>query len=250
MEKFIWEKLGWEKVEFVHYGLLNVEEAKLSKSYARKAIERGEYSGWGDPRTWSLQSLRKRGIKPEAVRNFMIKMGLSLADVTMPAEILYAENRKLIDKIANRYFGVLDPVRISVDGAPEMKSTGAPLHPDFPKRGKREIPVDTGTIYVEKEDLKRYRGEEVGLMNLFSVKLGKRAKFASKDIKFEMPKIHWLSEPKEEIKIVMPDGSVERAICEPSVKELKTGQLLQLVRVGFCRLDQAKPEFILYFAHR
>ncbi|MFQ6119587.1 MAG: glutamate--tRNA ligase, partial [Methanosarcinales archaeon] len=84
MEEFIWNKLNLKKPEFIHYGLLNIKELKLSKTEMRKAIERGEYSGWDDSRTWSLQSLRKRGIQPEAIRKFILGMGLSLADVTVP----------------------------------------------------------------------------------------------------------------------------------------------------------------------
>jgi len=72
-----------------------------------------------------LQSLRKRGIQPEAIRRFILGMGLSLADVTVPTEILYAENRKIIDSKANRYFAVLDPVEISVKKAPKIKETKA-----------------------------------------------------------------------------------------------------------------------------
>ncbi|MHA1451181.1 MAG: glutamate--tRNA ligase, partial [Candidatus Hodarchaeales archaeon] len=102
MEKFIWDKFGWDYAEFLHYGILKLDEAKLSKSRARVAIEKGTLKGWDDPRTWSLQSLRKRGLMPDAIRIFIKRMGMSLSDVTVPAEILYAENRKLIDAGAKR----------------------------------------------------------------------------------------------------------------------------------------------------
>jgi glutamyl-tRNA synthetase len=249
MENFIWEKLGWEKPEIIHYGLLNIEEFKLSKTQARKAIEKGEYSGWDDPRTWSLQSLRKRGITPGAIRKFILSMGLSLADVTVPAEILYAENRKIIDPLANRYFAVLNPIEISISNAPEIKETKAPLHPDFPERGFRKIPVGE-KIYVEKEDFEKFQSKEVGLINLFTVKLKKRAEFVSEKIKFEAPKIHWISEPNVKIKIIMPDGSVKIALAEPSIKGIKENDLIQLVRIGFLRCDKANEEILLYFAHR
>ncbi len=251
MEKFIWERLGWRQVEFIHYGLLNVKEAKLSKSKARVAIEAGELSGWDDPRTWSLQSLRKRGIQPEAIRKFIIGMGLSLADVNVPAEILYAENRKIIDPIANRYFAVVNPIKISVENAPKLKSVRAPLHPDFPDRGTRTLPV-TSSVYVEREDFEKHRGREVGLMNLFTIKFGKaaEAEFVSEQIKFETPKIHWVPERNVEITIIMPDGSTRKALAEPDINNIKAGQLLQLPRIGFCRVDKTGKERILYFAHK
>jgi glutamyl-tRNA synthetase len=249
-EEFIWNKMGWKKCEFVHYGLLNIEEAKLSKTAVRKAIEKGVYSGWEDPRTWSIQSLMKRGIQPQAIRKFIVNMGLSLADVKVPAEILYAENRKIIDPIANRYFAVLEPTKISVEGAPKMKEVKAALHPDFPKRGTRRIPLDTSKIYIEKADLKKFCGQEVGLMNLFTIINNKISKFVSKEVKYDVQKIHWVSEPNVKIKIVMPDASVKQAIAEPDVRKLEVGDVIQLCRVGFCRVDKAGEKPVLYFAHK
>jgi len=250
MEEFIWNKLGWKKSEFMHYGMLKLKEFKLSKSKVRTAIEKGSLLGWDDPRTWSLQALKKRGIQPEAIRKFILGMGLSLADVTVPAEILYAENRKIIDSLANRYFAVLDPIEISIKNALEIKETEAPLHPDFPKRGKRRIPVNTQKIYIEREDLEKLENKEVGLINLFTVKLGKKIKFVSKKVKFEVPKIQWVSELGVKIKIVMPDGSVKEAIVEPEIKKIQENDLVQFVRIGFCRCDKIDEEIVFYFAHK
>lgn len=187
VEEFIWNLMGWNKPEILHYGLLNFEGVKLSKTEARKLIEKGIYKGWDDPRVWSLQSLEKRGIQPEAIRNFVIGMGLSLADVSIPVEILYAENRKLIDGKSDRYFAVLNPVTISIKRV-KVKSTKALLHPDFPKRGTRKIPVDINKIYVERNDFENFHDNEVGLMNLFSIKLKKNAEMTSKDVKYEIQK--------------------------------------------------------------
>ena len=251
VEEFIWDKLKIEKKpKFIHYGLLSIKEAKLSKTYARKAIESGEYSGWDDPRTWSLQSLKKRGIQPEALRKFILSMGLSLADVSVPAEILYAENRKIIDPIANRYFAVLNPVKISVENGKEIREVEAPLHPDFKERGFRKIPFDSRKIWIEKEDFENLEGKEVGLINLFTIKLGKKSEFISKEIRFEDPKIQWVSEPNVKIKIVMPDGSLKEGIAEPALANLSENSLVQLIRIGFARVDKVGKEIVLYFSHK
>jgi glutamyl-tRNA synthetase len=250
MEEFIWEKMGWPKKEFIHYGMLKVEEAILSKSETRKMIERGVISGWEDPRTWSLQSLKKRGFQPESIRKFIIKMGLSEADVTVPLEILYAENRKLIDPIANRYMAVISPVCVSVENAPKLFSTEIRMHPDFPERGTRKIPVNTQRIYLEKDDIEKLEGKEVGLINLFSVRIDKKVEFLSNEISYDIPKIHWVSEPNVEIKIIMPNGEIKKALAEPSVEELKEGEIVQLYRIGFCRVDKTGKDKVLYFAHK
>src|SRR2546429_9988178 len=89
---------------------------------------------------WSLQSQRVRGIRPAALREFVLSFVLSLNDFEVPAETLYSENRKLIDKDANRYFFVPDPVAVEIAGLPPIEHAKGPLHPHFPGRGHPQIP--------------------------------------------------------------------------------------------------------------
>src|SRR5438876_490662 len=122
METRIWDIRGiGRRPEFVHFGILRFKDLELSKSRYRKEIAAGHLTGIDDPRTWSLQSLRRRGIRPAALREFVLSFGLSLNDIEVPAETLYAENRKMIDKDANRYFFVPDPVAVEIAGLPPIE---------------------------------------------------------------------------------------------------------------------------------
>src|SRR5437016_10625707 len=142
METRIWDILQVDRrPRFVHFGILRFKDLELSKSRYRKEIAEGRLTGIDDPRTWTLQSLRRRGIRPAALREFVLSFGLSLNDIEVPAETLYAENRKMIDKDANRYFFVPDPVAVEIAGLPPIEHTQAPLHPDFPHRANRTIPL-------------------------------------------------------------------------------------------------------------
>ncbi len=250
MEEFIWNVFGWKKkAHFIHYGMLSIEGIKISKSESRKAIERGEYIGWDDPRTWSLQSLKRRGIRPEAVRKFVLRMGLSLADIKIPAEILYSENRKIIDRVANRYFAVLNPIEIKLENI-TSEMARVPFHPDFPERGVREIKV-TKTLFIEKDDFEKLRGKEVGLIYLGTVRLDKTSEFISKEIDIKLPKIQWVPEKFVKIEIFMPNGKIISGIGEPELLNTKVDDVIQLVRIGFCRVDEIKDDkVILFFAHK
>ncbi len=248
MERFIWEKMGWNKAEFIHYGLMQIKEAKLSKSSARRAIQRGVYTGWDDPRTWSLQSLRKRGFRPEAIRKFILDMGLSQADVTVPAEMLYAENRKIVDIEANRYFAVLQPVTVSVNA--DVREVEVPLHPEVPSRGMRRIPVNPRKIYVDLEDFRKFKGTRVRLLNLFTVILDDESRLLTRDVEADVPKIHWVSEPNLKAKLVMPDGGIRGVLGEPSLIDVRVDDVIQMPRIGFCRCDRSGEEPCFYFAHR
>jgi glutamyl-tRNA synthetase len=77
MERRIWEILGIQGPPFVHWGILRVREAKVSKSKSYLEVKSGLYDGWSDPRTWSLRSLDRRGIAMRAVQRFTLSFGMS-----------------------------------------------------------------------------------------------------------------------------------------------------------------------------
>ena len=58
----------------------------------------------------TVRAMRCRGIRPEALRKFMIDLGVGETDISISMDSIYAENRKLIDPEANRRFFVWDPV--------------------------------------------------------------------------------------------------------------------------------------------
>ena len=249
METRIWDILQVRtRPHFVHFGILRFKGLELSKSRYRREIEAGRLTGIDDPRTWSLQSLRRRGIRPAALREFVLSFGLSLNDIEVPAETLYAENRKLIDRDANRYFFVPDPVAVEIEGLPPIERVKAPLHPDFPGRGEREIPVGP-KVHVAREDFEKFRGSEVRLKDFCNVLLDHRAKFVSMANK-DIPKIQWVTHGVN-THLVLPDGSQSRGLGEPLVASLKVDEVVQFERIGFARIDHvSKAEVRAYFAHR
>ncbi len=247
MEKAIWDYLGVEGPGFIHYGVLRLKDAELSKSAQRRLIEAGKLVGIDDPRTWSLQSLEGRGIQPEALRSFILGFGLSLTDIEVPAETLYTENRRLIDADANRYFFVPDSRPVTIEGLPEPREAHPLLHPDFPERGTRTIP-GSRDILVAREDLATYSGHEVRLKDWCNVLLDGRAQFRSWKVK-DVPKIQWLSGGVT-TRVLMPDGAWVEGIGEAALRDLVEGTMVQFERFGFARLRKAGelPEF--FFAHR
>jgi glutamyl-tRNA synthetase len=147
----------------------------------------------------------------------------------------------------------MEPEEIVIYGKLKAKSAKAPLHPDFKKRGFRLLKVNPTKIYVEKNDLEKFTGKEVGLMNLATVKLGKKSNFVSDKIKTETQKIHWISGPYVLVKVIMPNGSTKRAVGEEAMLELKENAIIQMQRVGFAcvdRVDKTKKDIVLYFAHK
>ncbi len=98
MERYIMDIFKWKHPEFIHIGWIKLEGigAKISKSKAQQEIKSGKFFGWHDPRSWSVQSLMMRGIQPEAIKTFVENMGLKLSDASIPVDVLYSINRKLL----------------------------------------------------------------------------------------------------------------------------------------------------------
>lgn len=259
-QKFIYRYFGWEYPKTLHWGRISVEEfGKFSTSKLRKAIENGHYSGWDDPRIPTLMALKRRGITPEAIRNVMINLSINENDISISLENLFAENRKILDPITDRYFFVQNPVKLIVNGAPEV-NVKIPLHPSFRNRGHREFHVEKNEesrveLFISRDDVNRLdKGKEIRLMNLFNVRLkriGRKiiAEYQRKK-NLNVKKIQWVQKYVQG-QVIMPEGVV-RGYCEESCKNLKIGDVVQFERFGFSRLDRKEDnrKLIFYFAHR
>jgi glutamyl-tRNA synthetase len=246
VEKVIWDAFGWKHPEIIYTGLLQIQGVKLSKSKSSREVESGEYIGWDDPRTWSLQSLAKRGIKPDAIRQFMIQFGLNQNEVTVPVDMLYNENHKFIE-LSDRYFFIEEPKIIKIKNAPEI-DVELPIHPDDPKRGSRKFNTKTDFI-VSKHDYK-IMAEVKGnyrLMHLLNFE-SKNFTFISKDVdeKLEAKMVHWLpNDPKQVMnaKILTPMGDWIKGLCEQKgVEKLKPQAVVQFERFGFCSFQKIAKE--------
>ncbi len=246
MEKYIWDIFGWKHPVTIHSGLIKLEgtDNKTSKSKSQKEIREGTFTGWDDPRTWSIQSLIKRGIRKEAIREFVEEIGLNKQDITVPIDTLYAINRRIIDLETARYSFVPEPIELSIKEL-GVKEIEIPLHPEKPKTRKVKI----GKIYVSKGDYEDHKGEEVRLLHLCNIQLGKIIRVTSYENK-KIPKIQWVSEHVLG-EVLMPDGTTISGAVEKATIALKVGTTIQFERFGFVTYQgtrSGKP--IFWFAHK
>lgn len=248
MERFIWDALGIKGPHFEHFGLLRISGVKISKSKSNREVASGEYSGWDDPRTWSLQSLAARGFRPEAIRNFIVSLGMSLADIEVPVESIYAENRRLLEPLAPRYFFVDDPVKISIEGLPEIGEVQSYIHPDHPEMGVRRI-MASQHVYVARRDFDALAGMEIRLKDFCNVVLGTAAKFIDRGNR-ELQRIQWVPvEGAVRCSIVMPDGSSVKGFAEPGIRKAELNRPVQFERFGFANPRKTGEEMLFYFTH-
>jgi len=255
---FIFDYMKWKKPHYIHIGRINFSNLKLSASATREAIENKEYSGWDDIRLPFLAALKRRGLQPGAFANYAIAIGPSKVDKTLSIEefmqIIYDNDRKILDPETDRYFFVQEPIPVSIEGAPKQDAK-LPLHPEQDK-GFRTL--KTGKeFYLAQKDLdvinKVKDGQVFRLMHLFNFKNEEgRLKFHSQehDPGLRAKLIHWLPADEKQLSRVvvkMPDGTELGGWAEKSVEKLKQESVIQFERFGFC-CKQGKNEF--WFGHR
>jgi glutamyl-tRNA synthetase len=246
MQRYIWDLLGIQGPPFVHWGILRVREAKVAKSKAYREVKSGLYDGWSDPRTWSLRSLDRRGISMEALRSFILSFGMSLADIEVPAETLYSENRKRIDATTVRRAYVPEPVRVEVDGYPEgLASVELPNHPELPALGKRVVPAGPA-FFLPHRDLIARPGAEVRLKDLLNLRLPDvipapggtiHAAFTSRENQ-KLPRLQWVGvQGAVPVDLLDVEGIHSIGFGEASLAGAKPRDIVQFERVGFVRVD-------------
>ena len=250
LQQFIQKTVGLKITYITEMARFNLKGVPSSGRQIREMIQNKELMGWDDPRLTTLLALRRRGFDPEGIKEFLISTGVTKTESMLTWDTLESFNRSIIDSKCNRYFAVFNPVKIKIIDAPETKKVSIHLHPDFPKRGFREIPVNLNKIFISKDDFDKLKGKEVRLIGLFNMKLDKQVKFTSKEVVMKMPKIQWVSEENIQIKVIMSDPSLKEGIAEPKIKKLNVDDRIQLVRMGFTRIDQTKPKLTLYFTHK
>lgn len=263
-QRYLFEYLGWAYPEIINVGRLGLEVGILSKSKIRAGVRAGEFTGWDDPRLGTLRALRRRGIRPEAIRELMIEVGPKPINATLSWGNIASANRRIIEPIANRYFFVADPVPLHVSGIECELTARLALHPDHPERGTRDYvirPEDgRASFVISKNDAENMApGGVIRLMGLLNAEIIElkddrvSAKYHSKDHQraraLEAPFIHWLQLSENiEAKVVMPDSSLAEGLAEPMCSELDIETMIQFERFGFVRVDGQTP-FIAYYAH-
>ncbi len=256
-QKYLYQHFGWDIPEFIHYGRLKMEDIALSTSQSRKGIEEGAYTGWDDPRLGTIRAIARRGIMQEAIKELMLEIGVKIADSTVSWKKIYGLNRNLLEEIANRYFAVLNPQKVVIEGLPDsVKGTFKRLkHPDFPDRGYRELPFD-GEVYLEQGDLRKNKGKVLRLMDAINIRIGEEIIYHSSSLedarKAGARIVHWVpSKSNKQLEMIMTDASMQNGFIEPSSGELKVNDIVQLERVGFARLDAIQDgKLTFYFAHK
>ncbi len=134
------------------FARLNLTYTVLSKRVLNALVKGGHVSGWDDPRMPTLAGIRRRGVPPEAMREFVKRIGVAKANSLVDLGVLDFSIRETLNKTALRRMAVLRPLKVVItnyDGPGEELE--AINHPDDPAAGTRRIRFGR-EIYIEQDD--------------------------------------------------------------------------------------------------
>ncbi|MGA7309624.1 MAG: glutamine--tRNA ligase/YqeY domain fusion protein, partial [Pseudolabrys sp.] len=135
------------------FARLNLTYTVLSKRVLTRLVQDGHVSGWDDPRMPTIAGLRRRGVPPEAIRDFIKRIGVAKANSLVDVGMFEFSVREALNKSALRRMAVLKPLKVTIENYPEgqVEELDAVNHPDNPAAGSRKIKFGR-ELFIEQDD--------------------------------------------------------------------------------------------------
>ena len=161
------------------FARLNISYLLMSKRKLLYLVNNGFVSGWDDPRMPTIAGIRRRGYSPEAMKDFVQRVGVAKVESVVDYSLMEFCVREDLNKRAKRLMAVLDPLKLIIDNYPEDKIEyfEAENNPEDPNAGTHRIAF-TKELYIEKEDFmevpvkgyhRLYPGNEIRLKHAYYV---------------------------------------------------------------------------------
>jgi len=174
------------------FARLNLTYTLLSKRVLTLLVRDGHVAGWDDPRMPTIAGLKRRGVPPAAIREFVKRIGVAKANSVVDVGMLEFCIRELLNRTALRRMAVLRPLKVVIENYPEgeVEELEAINHPDDPAAGTRKIAFGR-ELFIERDDFmekppkKFFRlspGTEVRLRYAYFIKCREAIKNAAGEI--------------------------------------------------------------------
>jgi glutamyl-tRNA synthetase len=258
--------LKLRKPHLMEFARLSIEGMPVSKRKIKPLIENGAVSGYDDIRLPTLRGLKRRGILPEAIKQFVLEQGISKTESSASFSLVEAINRKIVDPVSKRYFFVDNPMRLVVKNAPGQKKS-IPLHPTDKNLGSRIVKTND-IFFVPKADMDKLNaGDIFRLKELYNVEITKKNKeivgeYAGEELIDDSAKLQWTTDSFVKLNVLIPGllfkkdkynpNSLDNVAgyAEEAVSSIKTGEIVQFERFGFVRIENEKNKITGFFAHK
>ncbi|KAH8196749.1 hypothetical protein TruAng_009104 [Truncatella angustata] len=134
------------------YGRLSIQGTVLSKRKIMKLVTEKYVRDWNDPRLFTLIAIKRRGVPPGAILDFINELGVTTVPSTIQLKRFDQTIRRYLERTVPRLMLVLDPVPLIIEDAEEVE-VDAPFNPKIPAMGTHKIKF-TPTVYIDRSDFR------------------------------------------------------------------------------------------------
>lgn len=201
------------------YGRLSITGTVLSKRKIMKLVNEGYVRGWDDPRLYTLIGIKRRGVPPGAILEFVNELGVTTAPTNIQLARFDQTVRRYLERTVPRLMLVLDPIPVVIEDAEELELE-LPFSSKIPAMGSHKVKF-TKTVYIERSDFREvdspgyFRlapGKSVGLLQVpYPIKAVSFSKdddkvteiraVYDKEVKKSKTYIHWVTEGSKNVEV-------------------------------------------------
>ncbi|KAL8527589.1 hypothetical protein ACS0TY_005444 [Phlomoides rotata] len=273
----IQQDMGFRKVHIYEFSRLNMVYTLLSKRKLLWFVQNGKVEGWDDPRFPTVQGIVRRGLKIEALIQFILEQGASKNLNLMEWDKLWAINKKIIDPVCPRHTAIIEERRVLLiltDGPKDPFVRVIPKHKKYEGAGEKSVTY-SNRLWIEYADAESISiNEEVTLKDwgnaiVKDIKKDENgivtqlvgALHLEGSVKMTKLKLTWLADNSELVRLMLvdfdylitkkkleededfvdvvnPSTKTETlALGESDMRNLKRGDVIQLERKGYYRCD-------------
>jgi glutamyl/glutaminyl-tRNA synthetase len=137
----------------IEFARLNLTYTVLSKRFLLRLVNERRVRGWDDPRMPTISGLRRRGVPPEALRQFAETIGVAKRASVNEYAALEHEVRDVLNRTSPRRMAVLRPLRVVLTNYPEgqVEEVELDINPEDKAAGKRKVPF-ARELWIERDD--------------------------------------------------------------------------------------------------
>ncbi|GAB4470583.1 MAG: glutamine--tRNA ligase/YqeY domain fusion protein [Anaerolineales bacterium] len=149
------DELGIYHPQQIEFARLNLSYTVMSKRKLLQLVKEGHVRGWDDPRMPTISGLRRRGVPPEAIRNFCERIGVAKNESVVDIALLEFCIREVLNKTAPRVMGVLNPLKVTLINYPEdqVEMMECLNNPEDESMGTRLVPF-CRELYIDRDDFR------------------------------------------------------------------------------------------------
>lgn len=164
----------------IEFSRLNLDHTVMSKRKLTQLVDEHLVDGWDDPRMPSIRGMRRRGIPPQSIREFVKRLGVTKQNSVIEFAVLEGVIRDTLDSSAERRAAVINPLKLVLTNLPEdhHETLNVSNHPKDESKGHRDISFSR-ELWIEQDDFmlepvkgfrRLYPGNEVRIRNAGIIK--------------------------------------------------------------------------------